>query len=203
MKKPLALIAVVLLVVILAVEPAIGVIERDEFSIPIDKYVNLSSNLTIHVIQVTISNLTYSMAYTPDDPGNTIWPILVYQYENFGDMQVAGRLHAQFVDNASTVYDKSDVYNGGLIYPGKNTSTQILEIAMPKGRVLKEVAIIDEWTGDRTAIPIVYPSQASSPTPTPAPQMFVDDNLRNLLIIPIILVMVGLIGWYIAKKRLF
>ncbi len=29
------------------------------------------------------------------------------------------------------------------------------------------------------------------------------DNLRNLLIIPIILVAVGLVGWYIAKKRLF
>ncbi|MGA9140670.1 MAG: hypothetical protein WBZ29_10625 [Methanocella sp.] len=203
MQKPLALIAVVLFAVILAAEPAIGAIERDEFTIPLDRNVNLSTNLTIHLMQVTISNVTYGGAYSPD-PVNSIWPILMFQYENYGTQQVAGRLQVQFIDNASSVYDKSDVYVGGPIYPNQKSPPQTMEIAMPKGRVLTKVVVIDEWTKNQTVIPIVYPGSSLSPTPTPAPQMLVvDDSLRNLLIIPIILVVVGLVGWYIAKKRLF
>jgi hypothetical protein len=206
MQKPLALLAVVLLAFILASGQATGAVERDEFTISLDRYVNLSSNLTIHTIQITISNVTYGGAYSAD-PENSVWPILMFQYENYGIQQVAGRLHIKFIDNASSVYEKKDVYMGGPIYPGKKSPPQTLEIAMPKGRVLTGLIVIDEWTNKQVLIPVEYTSSTSvtgSSTPTPVPEiLIVDDNLRNLLIIPIILVIVGLVGWYIAKTRLF
>jgi len=206
MQKPLALLAVVLLAFILATGLATGAVERDEFTIPLDRYVNLSTNLTIHILQVTISNVTYGGAYSAD-PDNSVWPVLMFQYENYGVQQVAGRLHMQFIDNASSVYDKTDVYMGGPIYPGKKSIPQTMEIAMPKGRVLTGLIVIDEWTKKQVLIPVEYESATSavsSPTPTTVPEiLIVDDNLRNLLIIPIILVIVGLVGWYIAKTRLF
>lgn len=202
MQKTLALLAVVLLAFILASGPVTGATERDEFTIPLDRYVNLSTNLTIHILQVTISDLTYGGAYSPD-PENMTWPIIMFQYENYGTQQVAGRLHVQFVDNAGSVYDKSDVYNGGPIYPGKKSTPQMLEIAMPKDRTLTQLVVIDEWTKDQTVIPVVYPASMSSPSSTSEPLVLTGDTLRNLLIIPLILVVVGLVGWYIAKKRLF
>lgn len=206
MQKPLALLAVVLLAFILTTGLATGAVERDEFTIPLDRYVNLSTNLTIHILQVTISNVTYGGAYS-SDPDNSVWPVLMFQYENYGIQQVAGRMHMRFIDNASSTYDKSDVYMGGPIYPGKKSPPQTMEIAMPKGRVLTGLMVIDEWTNKQVLIPVEYTSAtsaASSSSPTPVPEiLIVDDNLRNLLIIPIILVIVGLVGWYIAKTRLF
>ncbi|OPY27087.1 MAG: hypothetical protein A4E28_02176 [Methanocella sp. PtaU1.Bin125] len=207
MQKPLALLAVVLIAFILATGLATGAIVRDEFTVPLDRYVNLSSNLTIHILQVTISSETYGGAYSPD-PENSIWPVLLFQYENYGIQQVAGRLHMQFTDSAGEVYDKKDVYMGGPIYPGKKSPPQTLEIAIPKNRTLAGVIVIDEWTGKQVLIPVEYGSSSSTAfgsTQTPSPEIVVvvDDNLRNLLIIPIILVIVGLVGWYIAKTRLF
>lgn len=205
MYKPLAVLAAALIILILAVGTAAGAVERNEFTIPLHRYVNLSTNLTIHTIQVTISDVTYGGAYS-EDPINTTWPVLVFQYENYGVQQVAGRLHVQFVDNASTIYDKKDVYTGGPIYPGKQSPPQTLEIALPKGRTLTGLIVIDEWTGKQVLIPIEYPAEyAPSAIPTPAPVIVVvvDDNLRNLLIIPLILVIVGLVGFFIAKGRLF
>lgn len=202
MRKTLALLSVVLLAFILASGQVTGATERDEFTIPLDRYVNLSTNLTIHILQVTISDVTYGGAYSPD-PVNATWPTIMFQYENYGTQQVAGRLHVQFVDNAGSVYDKSDVYNGGPIYPGKKSTPQMLEIAMPKGRTLTQLVVIDEWTKDQTVIPVVYTTPVLSSTPTPASMVLAGDNLRNLFIIPVILVAVGLVGWYIAKKRLF
>jgi hypothetical protein len=202
MQKTLALIAVVLLALIMVSGQATGATVRDEFTIPLDKSVTLSTNLTVYLMQVTISNETYGGAYSPD-PANSIWPALVFQYKNFGTQQVAGRLHVQFVDNEDSVYDKKDVYMGGPIYPDKSSLPQTLEIAIPKDRVLTKIIVIDEWTAEQTVIPVDYHASTLSSTPIPISALVTDDSLRNLLIIPIILVVVGLVGWYIAKRRLF
>lgn len=203
MQKTLAFIAVALLAIIIVVGPVNSATAPDEFVIPLDRYVNLSSDLTIHTLYVTISKVTYGGAYSPD-PVNMTWPILTFQYENYGTQQVAGRLHAQFVDDAGSIYDKPDIYMGGPIYPGKKSPPVTLEIAMPKDRKLTGLIVIDEWTNKQVLIPIEYPSVINSLTPGSPSEMVIEgDTLRNLFFIPIILVIVGLVGWYIAKTKLF
>ena len=185
--------------------------QPDEFIIPLGKSVTFSNNLTVDLIQVTMSNITYGGAYSPD-PANTIWPVLVFQYENHGKAQVACRFHVRIVDNTSKVpagwtYDKTDETVYTSLLPGQNTSTVTLEFAMPKGRILTNLSIIDDGLHQEIAnIPIVYPTPTPLPTPVPVPGIFDEgngDNLRNLMLIPILLGLVGLIGWFMARRRLF
>jgi hypothetical protein len=177
----------------------------DEFVIPLDKYVNFSNNLTVYLNQLTVSNLTYGGAYSAD-PMNTTWPVLLFHYENHGLAQVACRLHVQLVDNASAVYDKTDVFISEPIYPGQVSTLVTLEMAIPNGRTITKLILVDDAKKKVAAeLPIVYPTPTPTPTPTPAPGMFdgAGDSLRNLLLIPILLGLVGLIGWFMARKRLF
>lgn len=106
--------------------------QPDELVIPLNKYVNFSNNLTVYLNQLTISNITYGGAYS-SDPANTIWPVLLFHYENHGLAQVACRLHVKLVDNASTVYEKTDVAIPQPIYPGQVSTLVTLEMAVPKG----------------------------------------------------------------------
>jgi hypothetical protein len=177
----------------------------DELVIPLDKYVNFSNNLTVYLNQLTVSNITYGGAYS-SDPVNTIWPVLLFHYENHGLAQVACRLHVQLVDNASAIYDKTDVFISEPIYPGQVSTLVTLEMAVPKGRTITKLILIDD--GKKTVaaeFPIVYPTPTPTPTSAPAPGMFdgAGDSWRNLLLIPILLGVVGLIGWFMARKRLF
>jgi hypothetical protein len=176
----------------------------DEFAIPLDKYVNFSNNLTVYLNQLTVSNITYGGAYS-SDPVNTTWPVLLFHYENHGLAQVACRLHVKLVDNASVVYEKTDVTIPQPIYPGQVSTLVTLEMAVPKGRTITKLIIIDDGLKKATAeFPIVYPTPG--PTPSPAPGIFDEsggESLRNLLLIPILLGIVGLIGWFMARKRLF
>ncbi len=201
MRKTLALIAVAMLAIILAAGPATGAAARDEFTIPLNASVNMSNNLTICLQQVTISNVTYGGAYSPD-PENSVWPVLVIQYRNDGQSPVAARLHAQFVDNASTVYDKTDKTIYKPLYPGSNVSST-LEVAIPKSHILTQIIVIDDWTKSKTVIPIVYPSPTPEAPSDLVSAILVDDGLRNLLLIPLILVVVGIVGWLMARNRLF
>jgi hypothetical protein len=182
----------------------------DEFIIPLNKYITFHNNLTVYLSQVTISNFSYYSTYSPD-PANTVWPILVFRYENHGNYQVACRFHVQIVDNTSKVpdgwrYDKTDETVYQTLYPNQNSSVMTLEFAMPKDRILTNLSIIDDGIHKEIAnIPIVYPTP--TPLPTPAPVLGLLDeggeDMRNLMIIPILLGLVGLIGWFMARRRLF
>ncbi len=209
MDKSLSLLTALIVCVPLLISPSSAVTTPDEFTIPLNLDVNFSNNLTVHLIQVTMSNITYYSTYSPD-PLNTVWPVLVFQYENRGNYQTACRFHVQISDNTSKVpagwnYDKTDNAIYTPLYPGKNSSLMTLEFAMPKDRILTNLSVIDDNLHKEVAnIPIVYPNSAPSSSTTQEPQALIaDDSLRNLLIIPIILVVVGLVGWYIAKTRLF
>jgi hypothetical protein len=110
------------------------------------------------------------------------------------------------VDNAGAVYDKTDMTIPQPIYPGQKTTLVTLEWAVPKGRTLTKLIVIDDALKNTTAeIPIVYP------TPTPAEPLAPvlglleeeGEDMRTLMLIPILLGVVGLIGWFMARKRLF
>jgi hypothetical protein len=172
----------------------------------LNQKVNFSNNLTVHMIQLTMSNLTYGGAYSTD-PVNTVWPVLVFKYENHGKAQVACRLHVKLIDNASAVYEKTDVTIPQPIYPGQVSTFVTLEFAVPKSRTITKLIVIDDALKNVTAeLPIVYPTPTPLPTPSPVPGLFDEgngDSLRNLMLIPILLGLVGLIGWFMARRRLF
>jgi hypothetical protein len=191
---------------ILAATAGAAASPADEIVIPLDRYVNFSNNLTVHLLQVTLSNISYYSTYSPDT-ANSIWPIVVFQYENHGNAQVACRFHVQIVDNTSTVpagwkYDKTDETIYQPLYPDQTLSTMTLEFAMPKDRILTNLTVIDDGVHKVVAdIPIVYPASTPEPPVATEPGIIGDSGLRNLLIIPIILVVVGLIGWFMARRR--
>lgn len=181
----------------------------DEIIIPLDRYVNLSNNITVHLIQITLSKIPYYNTITPE-PENTVWPIIVFKYENHGISQAACRLHVRLVDNTSTVpagwkYDRTDETVYQPLFPNQASSVIPMEFSMPKDRVLTNLSIIDDTLHREIAnIPIIYPSP-SSETPVPVPGIFDEggDSIRNLMLIPILLGLAGLIGWFMARRRLF
>jgi hypothetical protein len=210
MQKTLVLAGILLLAGAFFISATTGAIasasQTDEFAVPLNTYVNFSNNLSVYLHQLTISNITYGGAYS-SDPVNTICPVLVFHYENHGKAQVACRLHVKLVDNASAVYEKTDVTIPQPIYPGQVSTLVTLELAVPKSRTITKLIIIDDGIKNTIAeFPIIYPTPTPLPTPVPGPGIFDEgsgDSLRNLLLIPILLGVVGLIGWFMARKRLF
>lgn len=203
MKRSLSLPVSLLLAALLLASLTSSASAEGDVTIPLDRYVNLSNGLTVQLIQITISNVTYGGANALDP--NSVFPILIIKYHNFGNYRAPGRLHVQFRDNASTVYDKKDYTIIEPIFPNSVHAPVMIEVAMPKSRKLTNLTVIDDDIHKTIEdIPIVYPTP--TPTPGPAsvpPEEIQGDDLRNLLIIPILLGIVGLVGWYIAKKRIF
>lgn len=175
-----------------------------------NRYVNFSNNLSVYLSQITISNVSSYNTYSPD-PVNSSWAVLLFHYEDQGKNKVACRFHVQITDNSSKVpagwnYDKTDVTLYQILNPGQNSPPVVMEFAMPEGRVLTNLSVIDDTINKEIMnIPIVYPSPTPVPTPAPAPGIFDEggDNLRNLMLVPILLGLVGLIGWFMARRRLF
>ena len=205
MNKPIALLIALLIAVPLVIGLSSAAATPDEFAIPLNTYVNFSNNLTVYLNQLTISSITYGGAFS-SDPVNTTWPVLLFHYENHGIAQVACRLHVKLVDDANAVYEKTDVTIPQPIYPGQVSTLVTIEMAIPKGRTITRLILVDDAKKITAAeFPIVYPTHALTPTPVPAPGIFDEggESLRNLLLIPILLGLVGLIGWFMAGKRLF
>lgn len=182
----------------------------DELVIPMNIHVNMSNNLSVYLTQVTISNVSIYNTYSKDAE-NTTWVILNIIYENHGKGPNACRFHVQIVDNSSKVpagwnYDKTDESLFQTLSPGQNSPPAVMEFAMLKGRILTNLSVIDDTIHKEVAnIPIVYPTPTPSPTPASVPGLFDEggENLRNLMLIPILLGLVGLVGWFMARRRLF
>lgn len=187
-----------------------AVATSDELVIPMNQYVNYSNNLSVYLDHVTIYNVSKFNTYSPDI-ANSVWPVLYFNYENHGKNKVACHLHVQITDNSSKVpagwnYDKIDESLYQILNPGQNSPPVILEFAMPAGRTLTNLSVIDDTMHQEIAnIPIVYPTPTPLSTFAAGPGIFDEggDNLRNLMLIPILLGLVGLIGWFMARRRLF
>jgi|AGTN01.1.fsa_nt_gi hypothetical protein len=210
MQKTLVLAGVLLLVgaFLIALTPVAVSGPADGLTISMDRYVNFSNGLTVHLTYVALSNVTYGGAYSPD-PANTTWPILGFEYQNHGNQQVACRFHVQISDDTGTVpakwkYDNTDNIIYQPLYPGQTSPAVTLEFSMPNDRTLTNLSVIDDGLKEVVeVIPIVYPA-TSDPGVEPSGSTGENwDSLRNLMLIPILLGLVGLVGWFMARKRLF
>jgi hypothetical protein len=208
--KSLALLTAIVVAMTLLIACSSAAATPDEMVIPLNKYVKFSNNLSVYLDHITIYNGSIYNTYSPD-PANSVWPVLVFHYENQGKNKVACHVRMQITDNSSQVpagwkYDKPDESLYQILNPGQNSSSVIMEFAMPAGRVLTNLTVID-YTNNKefTNIPIVYPTPTPLPTSVPAPGIFEEggEDLRNLMLIPILLGLVGLIGWFMARRRLF
>jgi hypothetical protein len=208
--KSLALLTALLVAVPLLMACSSAAATPDELVIPLNQYVKFSNNMSVYLDHVTIYNVSIYNTYSPD-PANSVWPVLVFHYENQGKNKVACHVRVQITDNSGKVpagwkYDKPDESLYQILNPGQNSSPVVMEFAMPVGRVLTNLSVID-YTNSKefTNIPIVYPTPTPLSTSAQALGIFEEggDNLRNLMLIPILLGLVGLIGWFMARRKLF
>jgi hypothetical protein len=211
MLKTLGMVWALLLIGAFFITATAGASSGGDMVIPMDRYVNLSNGLIIHLEQVTISDLSLYSTYSPDN-ANTTWILLVFHYEYYGKHQVACRFHVQIVDDTGTVpagwrYDKTDETIYKPLYPNEVSSTMTLEFAMPKDRRLTKLIVIDDALKAVSAeLPIDYSMHVPSQTSPSLPEIIFEEegkDLRTLMIIPILLGIVGLIGWFMARRKLF
>jgi hypothetical protein len=197
---------VVLLIAILLLTTVPGIVSADgELYIPIDKRVQMSNNLSVELKYVTVSETSYSGAYS-SDPAGSVWPILVFKYENDGNIPLPGRLHVKFIDNESKAYEKVS-QSVEMIVSGKTYAPDMIEVAMPRHKYLTELVIVDDSLDHKKVereitIPLTLPSPTPTPTAVPLlPEVGEDGgNWLTLAAIPVFVGIVALIGWVMARK---
>jgi hypothetical protein len=167
MQKPIAFIIAFLfvapIIVAIAASPASA---KDIVTIPLNESVQISPNLKANLIQVTISDTTYGASYA-EDPGQVIYPILVYTYQNVGSVPESGHLHIKFLDDQGQVYEKRDEGTFDTVKPGATTASRLIEVNIPKDRRVTELIIVQGF--NQQTIHLEYPgSPTSAPTSTPA-----------------------------------
>lgn len=204
MQKPfafsLAILAIASLFAMLAIGPALA---KDIATIPLDKRLQLtsSSNMDVHLLQVTISDMPYGGAYA-EHPEDMLWPVLVYTYENHGSVPQEGHLHVIFTDNKGDTYEKTDPGMLNPVQPGNVSSSRLIEIALPKDRTLTKMTVIQGF--EQTDYDLAYPpgspsaspAASSSPSGSSAPGKF----CLGSLVLPLMLVCAAWAGKQIVKK---
>lgn len=162
-------IFVALVAIALLAAPALAT----DMTIPIGKdYTSVYQNgeMVVHVIQVSITDKYMGNTYSAD-PDNTIWPKVVFQYENTGTSPLTGNFYIAFTDANGNLYlDKNKKPYTDItmneIQPGQKSDVRFLEAAVPKDVKVTQVVIYDEGLKERMRIDIPY-GQAVTPTSTP------------------------------------
>ena len=89
-------------------------------------------DMIIHVLQVNITDYPMGNVYSPD-PSNTVWPKLVFTYENKGTTPVNGNLDVTFFDDKGNQYPSSGRITDitmDPIQPGKTSDIRFVEAAV-------------------------------------------------------------------------
>lgn len=135
-------------------------------TIPINKDIK-DGDMVIHILQVSITDRTMGNVYSPDH-ANTVWPKLVFTYENKGTVPLNGNLEAAFYDQNGTQYpDKKHITDitMGPVQPGTTSEVRFVEAAVvPKDTKVTSFRIF--IGGQPTSINIPYGSAVTS-TPSP------------------------------------
>lgn len=164
MQKPIAFIIAFLLVapiiVAIAASPATA---KEIVTITLNESIQISPNLKANLIQVTIHDITQGGSYA-DDPGNVIYPVLWYTYQNVGSVPESGHLHVKFIDDQGEMYEKRDEGTLQPIQPGKTSAPRPIEVNIPKDRRVTELIIVQGF--NQQTIHLEYPG---SPTPMSTP----------------------------------
>ncbi len=134
-------------------------------TIPINKDF-MDGDMVIHVLQVNITDYPMGNVYSPD-PSNTVWPKLVFTYENKGTGPVNGNLEVAFFDDKGNQYPP----NGHLVdvtmdplQPGKTSDIRFVEAAViPRDTKISYFKVYINGKGEAVDIP--YTEATATPLP--------------------------------------
>jgi len=160
-----AALALVLLLAALSAWPAQA---TDIESVTLDKRVPVSDTMDAYLAQLTISDTTYGGAYAPD-PQNSLFAVLVYNYENHGSTPQTGHLNIAFLDDNGTWYPAVDPGTLSPVGPGQTSYRSTLEIAFPKDRKLVGYKFVKGFQETDFSLPYYMPSGSPTATPTSQP----------------------------------
>jgi hypothetical protein len=202
MRRPYALIVAFLLVALFATLLAGTASAKDLVSIPMDKRVEVSPGVYAHLIQLTISDTTYGASFA-SDPSQVVFPVLVYQYENHGNISQGGHLKVRFTDDKGQSYTGDDAGMMDMIKPGSTSSTRLIEVNIPKDRKVTEITVIlgfDEQTFPISDSNAVTPT-ATSAGPTAQGSASPKGNLCiSMVLLPLVVVGVTWFGTRAIRK---
>jgi hypothetical protein len=153
-----SLLIITLLVLALMITPALAA----DMTIPINKDFR-EGDMVVHLLQVSITDSSTGNVYSPD-PANTVWPKLVFTYENMGNVPINGNLEIAFFDENGKQYPEgkriTDITMSP-IGPGNASEVRFLEAAVvPKGTKITHFKIY--WEGKATTFTIPYPDTATA-----------------------------------------
>lgn len=149
-------------------------------------------DMVIHVLQVNITDYPMGNVYSPD-PSNTVWPKLVFTYENRGSVPINGNLEVTFYDDMGNQYPPggriTDITMDP-IQPGKTSDIRFVEAAViPRDTKIAGFKVY--INGRAEAVDIPY----ATATPTPVPGEGGTGMCCIAMLMPVMA-----IGAYIANK---
>lgn len=195
MRRPFALIVAFLLIALLFTTLAAGTAAASIIAeIPLDKRVEISPGMYVHLMHISISDTTFGGSYG-EDPSNLVFPILVYEYENHGTVARHGHLHVRFLDDQGQSYEAIDAGTFHSIQPGKK-SIHSIEINIPKDRRLTSLTLV-MGTEEQT-FTLDYPDM---PTPTATPGAFPASPKGNICISAALLPLAIIGAAWIGTRR--
>jgi hypothetical protein len=170
-------------------------------TIPLDKRVEVTPGMEVHLMHVSVSDITLGGSFA-EDPSKVIFPILVYQYENHGTVAQSGHLQVRFVDDQGQSYDGNDAGTMESIKPGDTSSLRSIEINIPKDRKLTELIVVMGF--DEQTFPLTYPgtpTPAPTPGPTGTPSASPKGNLcLGMVLLPLTVLGAAWIGTRVTRK---
>lgn len=155
------IVIITAMALVLCVAPALAA----DVTIPINKDVR-EGDMVVHILQVSITDQTMGNVYSPD-PSNTVWPKLVFTYENKGKVPLNGNFEVAFYDDSGNQYpDKKHITDITMdpIQPGATSGARFVEAAVvPKNTKVTSFKVF--VGGQATTFEIPYES-ASTTAPT-------------------------------------
>lgn len=138
-------------------------------TIPINKDFK-EGDMVVHLLQVSITDRSTGNVYSPD-PANTVWPKLVFTYENIGSVPLNGNLEIAFIDAQGNQYPANKRLTDitmKQIAPGNTSEARFIEAAViPKDTRITQFKIYYE--GKATTFDIPYGGTAvATATTSPA-----------------------------------
>lgn len=166
-----------------------------DVTIPINKDYQ-SGNMTVHLILVNITDYTMGNEFTPYGKDNTIWPKLVYTYENKGSVPENGYLFIIFHDDRGDTYESHDV-TMDMVQPGKTTTPRFKEVPVEKGRKITQVEIVEGFR--HSYYPLQYPTATPSIPLIPGVSNF--PSTQTCCCAPLLLPLLAIGALFVSKRK--
>lgn len=106
----------------------------------------VDSDITIHIVEVNVTDKYMGNIYPPNNVEDTHWAHLVYYYENTGDTAEIGHIQYELIDTNGNVYQfnpNGTEYSGETVQPHSVSIQKWNEIPIPKDVTLAKVRVFE------------------------------------------------------------